>query len=126
MINTKCYCGSQKSFRECCELYINGSEKAPTAEALMRSRYSAFATHKADYLIATTHFSTRKHHKKADIIEWARSNQWIKLAVLDSAINAVTFKVFYIDSQLQSQIHHEHSLFKLENGSWYYVDGTFY
>lgn len=36
-----CYCNSQKEFKDCCEPYIKGLEKAPTAEALMRSRYSA-------------------------------------------------------------------------------------
>ncbi|WP_413998016.1 YchJ family protein [Flavobacterium sp. W1B] len=122
----KCYCGSQLDFEICCQPYINGIKKAPTAEALMRSRYSAFATHKADYLIETTHFSTRKHHIKEDILEWAVSNQWIKLLVMKATINSVTFKAFYIDSELQSQIHQEHSIFKLEDGSWYYVDGTFH
>ncbi|UFH34732.1 YchJ family protein [Flavobacterium acetivorans] len=122
----KCYCGSQLEFENCCKPYISGTKQAPTAEALMRSRYSAFATHNADYLVATTHFSTRKHHKKEDILEWATSNQWIKLLVLNSSINSVTFKAFYINNQLQSEIHHEHSIFKLENGNWYYVDGTFF
>ncbi|PRZ22030.1 YchJ family protein [Flavobacterium granuli] len=122
----KCYCGSQLEFENCCKPYISGTKHAPTAEALMRSRYSAFATHNADYLVATTHFSTRKHHKREDILEWATSNQWIKLLVLNSSINSVTFKAFYINNQLQSEIHHEHSIFKLENGKWYYVDGTFF
>lgn len=40
-----CYCNSQKEFKDCCEPYIKGLEKAPTAEALIRSRYSAYATH---------------------------------------------------------------------------------
>jgi SEC-C motif-containing protein len=35
-----------KEFSQCCEVYINGIKKAPTAEALMRSRYSAFAQKK--------------------------------------------------------------------------------
>lgn len=122
----KCYCGSQQDFANCCKPYIEGIKKAPTAEALMRSRYSAFATHKADYLVATTHFSTRKHHKKAAILEWAQSNQWIKLSVLDSTKNTVTFKAFYLDDELKAQIHYEHSIFILEDGSWFYVDGEFY
>ena len=42
-----CYCNSQKSFHDCCEPYIQCLKKAPTAEALMRSRYSAYATHQA-------------------------------------------------------------------------------
>jgi SEC-C motif-containing protein len=126
MTTLKCYCGSLKGFSQCCEVYINGIKKAPTAEALMRSRYSAFATQKADYLVVTTHFSTRKQHKKEDILEWSQSNKWIKLSVVAATVYTVTFKAFYLDSELQPQIHHEHSTFKLEDGSWFYVDGEFY
>ena len=126
MTTLKCYCGSLKEFSQCCEVYINGIKKAPTAEALMRSRYSAFATQNADYLVVTTHFSTRKHHKKEDILEWSQSNKWIKLSVVAATVYTVTFKAFYLDSELQPQIHHEHSTFKLEDGSWFYVDGEFY
>ncbi|NRS87689.1 SEC-C motif-containing protein [Flavobacterium sp. 7E] len=124
MIN--CYCGSGIAFEKCCLPYIKGDLKPPTAETLMRSRYSAFATHHADYLMATTHFSTRKHHNKEDILDWAISNQWIKLMILSATINTVSFKAFYLDSEGNSQIHHEHSIFKLEEGSWFYVDGDFH
>ena len=36
-----CPCGSGRPYEECCETYIEGRETAPTAEALMRSRYAA-------------------------------------------------------------------------------------
>jgi len=122
---TNCYCGSTRSFKDCCEPYIKGTQKAPTPEALMRSRYSAFATGAADYLVATTHSSTRKFHKKADILAWSKSNQWIKLEVLAVTETTVTFKAYYLDYQLQAQMHQEHSTFVFENGSWYYVDGVY-
>lgn len=125
MTMTNCYCGSMLVFENCCKPYIIGTATAPTAQALMRSRYSAFAIHDADYLVATTHFSTRKHHVKVDILDWATSNQWIKLLVVNATINTVNFKAFYIDSEGQSQVHHEHSIFKLEDGKWFYVDGEF-
>ncbi|TBX70069.1 hypothetical protein EZL74_04810 [Flavobacterium silvisoli] len=120
-----CYCGSESSFKNCCQPYINKSQKAPTAEALMRSRYSAFATGSADYLIATTHPSKRKFHKKADILAWSKSNQWVKLEILVSTETTVTFKAYYLDAQLQAQIHFEHSTFVYENDSWYYVEGSY-
>jgi SEC-C motif-containing protein len=126
MKETECYCGSQMKFNDCCNRYINGSEIAPTAESLMRSRYSAYATHNAGYLVATTHPSTRKHHNKKDILEWSQSNQWIKLEIIHSRDNKVEFKAFYLDSQMQMQMHHEHSTFKVEDEKWFYVDGDFY
>ena len=118
-----CYCGSNFPFENCCQPYINGILKAPTAEALMRSRYTAFAIGAANYLVATTHSSTRKLHKKADILDWSQSNQWIKLEVLASTATTVKFKAYYLDYQLKAQIHEEHSTFIFENGSWFYVDG---
>jgi len=120
-----CYCGSNLPFENCCQPYIKGILKTPTAEALMRSRYTAFATGAADYLVATTHSSTRKFHKKADILDWSKSNQWLKLEVLAATATTVTFKAYYLDSQLKAQIHNEHSTFIFENGSWFYVDGEY-
>jgi len=123
MVN--CYCGSGLPFENCCQPYINGILKAPTAEALMRSRYTAFATGAADYLVETTHSSTRKFHKKVEILNWSQSNQWIKLEVLASTATTVKFKAYYLDYQLNAQIHEEHSSFIFENGSWFYVDGVY-
>lgn len=122
---TNCYCGSSKTFENCCKIHIKGIQKPATAEALMRSRYSAFATGEADYLVATTHSSTRKFHKKSDILAWSKSNQWIKLKVIASTQTTVTFKAYYLDYQLKAQIHHEHSTFTFENGTWFYVDEAY-
>jgi len=121
-----CYCNSQKTFKECCEPYLKGLKKAPTAETLMRSRYSAYATHNADYLVATTHLSERNNHSKEDILLWATSNQWQKLEVLNVTPTTVEFKAYFLDHNKTPQIHHEFSTFVQEDGIWYYVDGEYY
>ncbi|MES2543274.1 MAG: YchJ family metal-binding protein [Bacteroidota bacterium] len=123
---TNCYCGSEKGFEDCCDLYIKGIQKAPTAEVLMRSRYAAYATNQADYLINTTHSSQRKYYSKIEILNWAKANKWQKLEVIKATENTVEFKAYYLDSNNESQIHHEFSNFKFENGNWFYVDGEFY
>lgn len=126
MVPKKCYCGSLKNFDECCEPFINKTKIAPTALELMRSRYSAYATHEVDYLLATTHVSERKCHFKSEILNWATSNQWLQLEIINATENTVEFKAYFSDSNSQKQIHHELSTFKLENGSWFYVDGKFF
>ncbi len=126
MIQNKCYCGLEKIFQDCCEPIIKGIQKAPTAESLMRSRYSAYATHQADYLLESTHISERKYYSRSEILLWATSNQWLKLEILKSTETIVEFKAYFLDSKLQKQIHHEFSTFKLKNGSWFYVDGKFF
>ena len=120
-----CYCGNNVSFQNCCEPYIKGIKNAPTAETLMRSRYSAFATGAADYLVNTTHISKRRFHNKKDILDWSQANKWLKLEVLASTENTVTFKAYYLDENLKAQVHYEHSTFKLENEKWFYVDGEY-
>ena len=125
MTLTRCFCGCTKKYKECCEPYINGTLKAPTALALMKSRYSAYAALQADYLMETTHISERKYHSKSDILQWASSNKWQKLEIIKATENTVEFKAYYVDSNLQNQIHHEFSRFLLKGDSWFYVDGLF-
>ena len=48
-----CPCGSTLPILRCCGPYIAGAELAPTAEALMRSRYTAYVMQEEDYLRAT-------------------------------------------------------------------------
>ncbi|WP_396140945.1 YchJ family protein [Flavobacterium sp.] len=122
---TNCFCGASVSFENCCEPYIKGSKYAPTAETLMRSRYSAFATGAADYLVNTKHSSKRKLHNKSEILAWSQSNQWLRLEILAVTETTVTFNAYYLDENLKAQIHYEHSTFKLENGKWFYVDGEY-
>ncbi|WP_310555533.1 YchJ family metal-binding protein [Flavobacterium sp.] len=121
-----CYCSAENTFENCCENYLLGTEKAPTAQVLMRSRYSAYCVQNIDYLIQTTHTSTRKFYNKQDVFDFATQNKWIKLEILNFSETIVEFKAHYLDVNKKPQIHHEKSTFKNENGIWYYVDGAFF
>ena len=125
MESKKCYCDTGLLFENCCELYLENDQKAPTALALMRSRYSAYATHNADYLLATTHVSERHYYSKAEILKWATTNEWHKLEILNSSENTVEFKAYFLNSNDKPQTHYEFSTFRFENSAWYYVDGRF-
>ena len=125
MENKKCFCDTGLLFKDCCGLNLENNQKAPTALTLMRSRYSAYATHNADYLLETTYVSERKYYSKAEILKWATSNKWQKLEILSFTDTTVEFKACFLDSNHQPQVHYEFSTFKLENNAWYYVDGKF-
>jgi SEC-C motif-containing protein len=125
MENIFCYCSSGKLFKSCCAPYINGIKKSPTALALMKSRYSAYATHQADYLLATTHISERKKYSREDILLWATANKWQKLEIISSTENTVEFKAYFLDANNATQVHYEFSTFIKENGRWFYLDGKF-
>lgn len=125
MIDIICYCGSINKFSDCCEPYIKGNKIAETAEILIRSRYSAYAVQDADYLWMTTALKERRHHSKSAILDWARTNQWLKLEILKVTETTVEFKAYYLNEQLKAQIHHEKSTFSNDKGIWYYVDGEY-
>jgi SEC-C motif domain protein len=127
-----CFCGNPKGFEFCCQPIIERKRKAETALQLMQSRYSAYATLKADYLINSTHKNARKLHNKSEIASWAADNKWEKLEIVSSQngsamdeIGFVEFKAYFIDKQGKKQIHHEYSTFLKEEGIWYYLTGRF-
>lgn len=129
MIN-HCPCGSAHPFATCCEPIINGKMNAPTAEVLMRSRYTAFTLANVDYLLLSHHSSTRPNKERKSIAKWAKSVKWMGLTVLhtedgDSSneVGTVEFKALYIENGELSQIH-EKSLFQRENEKWVYVSGV--
>ncbi|WP_163399089.1 YchJ family protein [Flavobacterium fluviatile] len=125
MKSKKCFCDTGLLFENCCGLYLGNNKKAATALALMRSRYSAYATHNADYLLETTYFSERKYYTEPEILRWAVSNKWQKLEILSFTENTVEFKAYFLDSNSKPQVHYEFSTFKFENSTWYYLDGKF-
>jgi SEC-C motif-containing protein len=125
-----CPCGSGLSYAECCEPYIKGALKPPTAEALMRSRYSAYVEHAIDYLIETC---VRREGKKAVDVkqtrDWSEQSVWLGLRILSTgdggtgdAKGMVEFEASYERNGLKD-VHREKAYFKKEDGQWFYEDG---
>jgi SEC-C motif-containing protein len=125
MENKICFCDTGLFFDDCCGLYLSNDKKAVSALALMRSRYSAYATHNADYLLETTHITERKYYSKSEILKWATTNKWQKLEILSFTESTVEFKAYFLNAENVPQTHYEFSTFKRENGTWFYVDGKF-
>lgn len=125
-----CPCCSEKKFADCCQPFIEGTAKPQTAEELMRSRYSAYATCAVDYLWRSTHPSTRKFYQPEDLESWAKSNEWQRLEIVSKIAGeakdiqgTVEFKAYFSDTNRKPQIHHELSNFRKELGKWFFVDG---
>ena len=79
-----CPCGSGKELDACCGRYIEGSDKAPTAEALMRARYTAHCLQKYQYLTDTTHPQFREDASADDIKQWSSLLKWEGLDILET------------------------------------------
>lgn len=119
-----CPCGSNKLFADCCGRYLEGGEIPATAEALMRSRYSAYVLLREPYLLATWHPSTRPAVLG---LSDAAQPKWIGLEVKhhtqqDANHATVEFVARYKASG-RAQRMHELSRFVCEDGRWFYVDG---
>ena len=123
-ILTPCPCGNPAGYAHCCGPLHEG-RAAPDAEALMRSRYSAYVLKREDYLLATWHPSTRPAHLKLAAQQPAPS--WLGLSVKrheDGAVKAVVEFVARLRyGGGRAQRLHEVSRFLREGGRWYYVDG---
>jgi len=122
-----CPCGLPHSYADCCGRYHAGPLHllAPDAEALMRSRYSAFVNGLPDYLLATWHASTRPALLEPDPpgLRWLGLD--VRRHVAQDADHAIV--EFVARSKLggRAQRLHETSRFVREDGRWYYVDGEF-
>ena len=128
-----CACCSGKVYEKCCQIYINGIARPVTAEQLMRSRYTAYARCEVNYIINTTHPSTRGKYSPKAIEEWAISSVWGKLEIISTrkgasqdTIGYVEFKAYYLDSKGQNHLHHEYSTFERLEVNWFFVEGEIY
>ena len=121
-----CPCGTELKYEDCCQLYHLKAVNAPTAEILMRSRYSAFVVADGNYLFETTHISKRTGNSKDAYLKSAKNTKWLKLEIISAVSDKVEFKAYYLNGKFQTEVLHEKSHFKLEQGKWYYVDGVFY
>lgn len=127
---TPCPCQSGKDFTACCGPLLAGG-KAKTAEALMRSRYTAYAQGDVAHLKRTL---APEHRAEFDPVEIAASmaqTQWIGLQILDTVnggeadeTGSVEFAARYLLRDGQVHVLQERSRFRRDAESgWVYVDG---
>ncbi|MFJ8647624.1 YchJ family protein [Streptomyces sp. NPDC093546] len=123
---TPCPCGRGDAYGACCGRFHAGEAHAPTAESLMRSRYSAFVVRDEPYLLRTWAARTRPPR-----VEFDPEMRWTGLEVtgttdgtLFHTTGTVTFVARYTHGGEPGALH-ERSRFEKEDGAWVYVDGTF-
>lgn len=128
-IHKKCPCGSGKPFQYCCEPIVSGQKSAPTAEALMRSRYTAFAMGAIDYLINTTAPEKRGEDDAEILADQVKYTNWTGLTILDKNLGGRNDQEGMVEFEAQFETDdqngtlYEKSNFRRENEQWVYVDG---
>ncbi len=127
-----CPCGSKRPYEQCCGPLLDGRAHAATAEALMRSRYTAFVRGAADYLVDTYDASTRDPRERDAIEKWSRESTWLGLEIVATERGGegddegvVEFRAKYRQGGPGQavRVHHERSRFRRREGRWYYLDG---
>jgi SEC-C motif-containing protein len=123
---THCLCGSGIDYQQCCEPFHSGEKIPATAEALMRSRYTAYVLRKAAYLLET--WDVTRRPEKIDFsrekIDWIRLEiTGIKKGGIKDSKGVVAFKAFYSQDG-EEHVMNEISRFTKINGRWFYLDGV--
>lgn len=75
---SQCPCVSKKDLAKCCTPMIAGAP-VHTAEAIMRSRYAAFATKQLDHLERTHATEVKADLNRAEAEYLAESGEWSDL-----------------------------------------------
>ncbi|WP_342744792.1 YchJ family protein [Paramicrobacterium agarici] len=121
----RCPCGSGDVFGECCARIVRGTALAPTAEQLMRSRYTAFALGDVGHLMRTWHASTRPRE-----IDLDSSIRWWRLEIVETTgggpfdrRGTVHFIAHYRTADARAR-QEERSSFVRDGRAWYYLDGA--
>lgn len=132
-VNDSCPCGSTKKYKKCCKTFHDKIIFPKTALELMKSRYSAYATSNAKYIIETTHkdnpdFTDNIKEWENDILIFCNNTKFIGLEILefidDENESFVKFKANIIQQGNDVSFVEKSRFLKVE-GIWLYVDGKF-
>jgi SEC-C motif domain protein len=126
-----CPCGSGTEFDACCGPIIGGAP-APTAEALMRSRFTAYTRGEYGHIDRTHAAAIRGEHDQAETEAASKGVTWVDLTIVDTDKGGVDDDTGMVEFRARFRqgapttpllTHHEKSVFRREDGNWVYVDG---
>ncbi len=131
MSENLCPCGSSLAYESCCKPYHDGTP-VPTAEAMVRSRFSAFSMHIYDYIVETTHPLYRDEVEDSNIADNMEGIIWHQLNIKEcgtepasegeGTFDTVTFSAVY---EVAGNVYSlsEKSYFQEQDGKLYYLEG---
>lgn len=126
-MSEQCLCQSNSLFSDCCEPYILGIKSPTTPEALMRSRYTAYALKNLQYIQDTMNGPASKGFDLTHALRVANDTHWrgLEVAPPTPPKENIGWVVFIAHYQYQNEDFRifEKSEFRKENGKWYYYSG---
>jgi SEC-C motif domain protein len=124
-----CACGVGESTETCCLPIIRGTAPAKTAEALMRSRYTAYTLGEVDYLLTSVHPESPGQADRKSTEAWAKAADWQRIEIVDRVdggendSQGVVEFIAHFKLKGVPQRHHERAVFKKHRDHWLYFDG---
>ncbi len=124
----QCPCGSGVELSKCCGPYLEGAP-APTAEALMRSRFTAYVRGDLDHIERTHASEVRENFNRSAAESTANSVEWVSLEILGTSDGGEADDTGTVEFAARFRqngdllVHHELSNFRREDDRWVYVDG---
>jgi len=115
--NMSCPCGSTKKYKKCCAIFHKG-DYPKNVLSLMKSRYSAFALGKIDYIIKTSTFQ----NDYDDLKSFSENCEFKKLIILEHTEDSVTFRATIFCNNIDNSFT-EKSKFIMVDGMWKYESG---
>ena len=129
-MSDQCPCCSGKSYADCCEPYLSETSYAPTPEALMRSRFTAFSRANITYIMRSMTDTALDGFDPVGFKKWLQGLSWDTLKIInapelgeDELIGQVEFIASYQRSDGERFDMHELSTFEKVGERWYYVEG---
>ncbi len=129
--NQPCLCRSGHKYKRCCGP-LHGGAPAATPEALMRSRYAAYALGLVDYILATTapggpQFRPDRRQWAADVAAFSRDHAFVGLEVEEAGAEGdegwVQFNARLTRGGRDASFR-ERSTFVRRDGRWLYLSGS--
>ena len=124
-IPNHCPCGSNLKYAICCGKFHKGKLNAPTAEALMRSWYSAYVLDNPQYIFRTWDEKTRP---TLPSLRESKSENFISLEILSTADCDLKNKEGTVEFVAKFKVgddlfeHHESSAFRRVKNRWVYIE----
>lgn len=126
-----CPCHSGLRYTACCAPFHKGTAEAPTPDALMRSRYAAFALGLGDYLartLASTHpdRATPLDHLARELSRARQGQRFVSLRIVSTSVEGDTGEVLFVAGIFErgrDRSFAERSAFVREGGGWRYASG---
>lgn len=125
IISPLCPCGSNLPFSVCCLPILEDHRCAKTAEALMRSRYTAFVKKNEKHILASWHVKNRPEKLNFDdhpVVWLGLTLHEVREGSENDIAGSVDFTSTYLENNQISKLR-EISQFVRENDLWYYLGG---